>query len=326
MYKRQLVFRLEHGALPDAPGLYGLGPVKDSAKELSTVGTEVVAAVNPATAADQISDSPLLKELNDGHETEPGVQYTVLATKHDEVIDPYASSFLAEGPKLRNITIQDFHQTVRTEHDRIHTDPLVIRAISTTLDSVDADGKPVKQPASPPGCAGTSSPARAAGRRPGVRSAGATARVGTAAGSAGRAFAARRSPSGGRVGGQWSWGSRMLPLSQLSGCSPVQSPRTGTTASSAAQTTGAAKFQLSPAPIGPKKLEPSTPSPAWAGVAIAAAASTMTAVVMIFFMPSWTTRQEEGHAAARPADDCCPGSGAFLEPAVSEVASRAPPG
>jgi triacylglycerol esterase/lipase EstA (alpha/beta hydrolase family) len=60
-------------------------------------------------AAQQIRGSSFLQTLNAGGDTLPGVDYTVVATRYDEVTTPYRSTFLTAGPgaTVRNVTIQD---------------------------------------------------------------------------------------------------------------------------------------------------------------------------------------------------------------------------
>lgn len=60
-------------------------------------------------AMQQVVGSSFLATLNAGGDTLPGIHYTVIATKYDEVTTPYASTFLTAGPgaTVQNITIQD---------------------------------------------------------------------------------------------------------------------------------------------------------------------------------------------------------------------------
>ncbi|WP_030252281.1 esterase/lipase family protein [Streptomyces violens] len=64
---------------------------------------------------DQIVGSDFLKRLNEGGDTVPGVRYTVIATKYDEVVTPYKSQFL-NGPDVRNVLVQDLCPTDLSGH------------------------------------------------------------------------------------------------------------------------------------------------------------------------------------------------------------------
>ncbi|HEX2391679.1 MAG TPA: alpha/beta fold hydrolase [Solirubrobacterales bacterium] len=55
---------------------------------------------------EQLVGSAFLTELNSGGDTVPGVEYTVIQTRFDEVVTPYTSAFLS-GPNVKNITLQN---------------------------------------------------------------------------------------------------------------------------------------------------------------------------------------------------------------------------
>lgn len=59
-------------------------------------------------AIQQVVGSSFLATLNAGGDTLPGIDYTVIATKYDEVTTPYASTFLTAGPgaTVNNVTVQ----------------------------------------------------------------------------------------------------------------------------------------------------------------------------------------------------------------------------
>lgn len=92
---------------------------------------------------DQIAGSELLRELNAGQETEPEVQYTVIATKYDEVVTPYTSAWLKKAPNVANILLQELYPTDISDHGLIASDPLAIREVIRALDAIGADGKAV---------------------------------------------------------------------------------------------------------------------------------------------------------------------------------------
>ncbi|MGO1166033.1 MAG: esterase/lipase family protein, partial [Janibacter sp.] len=60
-------------------------------------------------AVDQIQGSDYITQLTEDGDTVPGVDYTVIGTRYDEVTTPYTSTFLEAGPgaTVRNITLQD---------------------------------------------------------------------------------------------------------------------------------------------------------------------------------------------------------------------------
>lgn len=82
-----------------------------------------------------IVGSPFLAELNAGGDTRPGVDYTTITTKYDEMIQPYTNEFLT-GPGARNLVIQDLCPANMIGHmnmpyDRF-TQDLVIQALDPT--------------------------------------------------------------------------------------------------------------------------------------------------------------------------------------------------
>lgn len=173
------VFSLDYGRLDGVPFFHGLGPIEDSAGELSAYVDRVLAATgtdevdivghsqggmmpryylkflggaddvhtfvgiapsNHGTTllgltklldlfpgledaidgsapalTQQVAGSDFLQRLNDGGDTVPGVEYTVIATRYDQVVTPYRTQFL-EGPNVRNILVQDRCPVDISEH------------------------------------------------------------------------------------------------------------------------------------------------------------------------------------------------------------------
>jgi triacylglycerol esterase/lipase EstA (alpha/beta hydrolase family) len=67
--------------------------------------SEFTGALCPA-CQEQEAGSAFLTALNAGGDTVPGVSYTVIQTRFDEVVTPYTSAFLS-GPGVTNITLQN---------------------------------------------------------------------------------------------------------------------------------------------------------------------------------------------------------------------------
>ncbi|WP_306336861.1 triacylglycerol lipase [Streptomyces sp. KL118A] len=78
-------------------------------------GIEDLLTTKTPALADQIAGSPFLTKLNEGGDTVPGVRYTVIATKYDEVVTPYRTQFL-NGPNVHNVTLQDLCPVDLSEH------------------------------------------------------------------------------------------------------------------------------------------------------------------------------------------------------------------
>ncbi|MEV0963694.1 MULTISPECIES: triacylglycerol lipase [unclassified Streptomyces] len=88
--------------------------------------------------ADQIAGSPFLTKLNEGGDTVPGVQYTVIATKYDEVVTPWRSSFL-DGPNVKNVAVQDLCALDFSEHVAIGLfDRIAFHEVVNALDPAKA--------------------------------------------------------------------------------------------------------------------------------------------------------------------------------------------
>ncbi|MER5865216.1 triacylglycerol lipase [Kitasatospora sp. NPDC002040] len=81
----------------------------------------------------QEQGSPFLTALNAGGDTVPGVTYTVIASRFDEVVTPYESAFLS-GPDVTDTTLQDGCPLDAAEHTEIAYDP---RALTHVLNALD---------------------------------------------------------------------------------------------------------------------------------------------------------------------------------------------
>ncbi|MFE4173135.1 esterase/lipase family protein [Streptomyces sp. NPDC056909] len=88
--------------------------------------------------ADQVAGSAFLTKLNAGGDTVPGVRYTVIATRYDEVVTPYRSQFLS-GPDVRNVLLQDLCPVDFSEHLAIGLiDRIAFHEVANALDPARA--------------------------------------------------------------------------------------------------------------------------------------------------------------------------------------------
>ncbi|MGW1023252.1 esterase/lipase family protein [Streptomyces sp. NPDC002577] len=101
-------------------------------------GAEGLLSAATPGLADQIVGSAFLTKLNEGGDTVPGVRYTVIATKYDEVATPYRAQFL-DGPDVRNVVVQDLCSADLSEHLAIGLlDRVAFHEVANALDPAHA--------------------------------------------------------------------------------------------------------------------------------------------------------------------------------------------
>jgi triacylglycerol esterase/lipase EstA (alpha/beta hydrolase family) len=98
-------------------------------------GPKLVTKACPA-CNDQLAGSTLLRTLNAGGDTVPGVDYTVISTKYDLVVTPYTTQFL-DGPGVKNVTLQNLCPVDISGHVTITVDPVALAEALHALDPAD---------------------------------------------------------------------------------------------------------------------------------------------------------------------------------------------
>lgn len=124
-----------YGATHHGTTLSGLATIA------KTIGaTDLTAKGLGQAAVDQIKGSPYLQQLTADGDTVPGVNYTVVATRYDEVTTPYQSTFLTAGPgaTVKNITLQDGCGIDFSDHLSMTASP---RMIDITKRALHPEGK-----------------------------------------------------------------------------------------------------------------------------------------------------------------------------------------
>jgi triacylglycerol esterase/lipase EstA (alpha/beta hydrolase family) len=86
---------------------------------------------------EQFQGSDFLTDLNAGGDTVPGVSYTVIETRYDEVVTPYTSAFLL-GPAVSNIELQQQCPLDASEHLATPFDHVALRDVLNALDPAHA--------------------------------------------------------------------------------------------------------------------------------------------------------------------------------------------
>ncbi|WP_439956014.1 esterase/lipase family protein [Nocardia yamanashiensis] len=109
--------------------MYGLVPVAYAAPFIFTV----VEIATSTAAIQQAADSPYIKALNAGGDTVPGVRYTTLGSRVDEMIQPFDNIAL-KGAGATNLVLQNLCPDDLTGHFHMVYDPFVLRTVVNTLD------------------------------------------------------------------------------------------------------------------------------------------------------------------------------------------------
>ncbi|MFC4128473.1 esterase/lipase family protein [Nocardia rhizosphaerae] len=86
--------------------------------------------------------SPYLTDLRPDPAVAPGIDFTTIVTRYDEIATPYETGLLA-GANVDNVVVQDLCAQDYTEHYELTADPV---AVSVVLAALSGDGHPS------PGC------------------------------------------------------------------------------------------------------------------------------------------------------------------------------
>ncbi|MET9612543.1 esterase/lipase family protein [Kitasatospora indigofera] len=93
---------------------------------------DIIGSACPA-CADQVVGSDVLTRLNASGDTVPGVSYTVIYTRYDEVVTPYRTQALS-GPDVHNVLVQDLCPANSPDHVLMAFDPVVRHEVRHALD------------------------------------------------------------------------------------------------------------------------------------------------------------------------------------------------
>ncbi|WP_202638320.1 esterase/lipase family protein [Bailinhaonella thermotolerans] len=118
------------GASHHGTSLNGIG------NQFQMLGLERPTGAALGTAArQQLAGSPFLVELNKGGDTVPGVHYTAIASRYDEVVNPFRLAFLSAGPgaTVDNILLQDGCPADLADHLDLMYDPRVLHHVERAL-------------------------------------------------------------------------------------------------------------------------------------------------------------------------------------------------
>jgi triacylglycerol esterase/lipase EstA (alpha/beta hydrolase family) len=116
--------------------LVGLAPSNHgtTVDGLQALAAATSGVTNCDACAEQLAGSAFLANLNAGGDTLPGVRYTVIETRFDEVVTPFTSAFLS-GPAVTDILLQDSCALDTTGHVSILNDPNAAGWVRNALDA-----------------------------------------------------------------------------------------------------------------------------------------------------------------------------------------------
>jgi triacylglycerol esterase/lipase EstA (alpha/beta hydrolase family) len=137
------------GGAAKVRSLVGLAPVNHGTNVdrlvslVNKLGVDATALPLPdCESCDQlIVGSPFLNALNAGGDTVSGVDYTVIATRFDELVTPYESAFLT-GTDVSNLTLQDQCDHDYSDHLAVIYDPIALHFVLAALDPAPATPAP----------------------------------------------------------------------------------------------------------------------------------------------------------------------------------------
>ncbi|WP_067538328.1 esterase/lipase family protein [Nocardia crassostreae] len=89
-------------------------------------------------AIQQVYDSPVITRLNEGGDTVPGVDYTIVGDRYDEVSAPFDQTFLTAGPgaTVNNIVLQDGCPEDISDHNSMLFSPKAVSIVLNALDPI----------------------------------------------------------------------------------------------------------------------------------------------------------------------------------------------
>lgn len=124
------------GATNHGTTLLGIGAL---GRAINNLGIDVLGLVEifvGHSGIQQTVGSNFINNLNAGGDTLPGVNYTIVGSRYDEITTPFDSTFLTPGPgaTVRNITIQDGCEQDLSDHLNMMYSPRVLSIILNTLD------------------------------------------------------------------------------------------------------------------------------------------------------------------------------------------------
>jgi triacylglycerol esterase/lipase EstA (alpha/beta hydrolase family) len=118
-----------HGTTAD-----GLGNLLPTGSPEAAIG--IVESWLGTAALQQLFDSDFMRSLNAAGDTDPGIEYTIIASHLDRVVTPPETTFLTAGfgATVDNIWVQDLCPTDSFPHTNLPDSPTVAYIVQKALD------------------------------------------------------------------------------------------------------------------------------------------------------------------------------------------------
>ncbi len=122
--------------------LYGVSDLADAYPLLAAPLEQLVAGAGCGSCSEFLAGSAFLGHLyGDGVYAVPGVTYTTILTRYDELVTPYTSGIL-DSPDATNIVVQDQCPLDYSEHATLAFDPVVAQDVLNALDPTEQHSVP----------------------------------------------------------------------------------------------------------------------------------------------------------------------------------------
>ena len=119
----------------------GLSDVIDTIPGGRDLMVKVMNAANITSSEQQTKNSEFLKKYSSTPITMPGVKYTVITTRFDDVVTPYRNAFIFE-PGVTNVVVQDYCANDHSDHFTFSYDP---NALEIAVNALQGNAnKPIK--------------------------------------------------------------------------------------------------------------------------------------------------------------------------------------
>jgi triacylglycerol esterase/lipase EstA (alpha/beta hydrolase family) len=129
-----------HALVGLAPSNHGttVDGIQALSQELGVVG--IVDTAIGTAATQQLDGSAVNTTLDAGGDTVPGIAYTTIVSRNDEVVTPYTHQFLTAGPgaTVHNILLQSVCPLDQGEHLSVVYDQIALREMLNALDPATA--------------------------------------------------------------------------------------------------------------------------------------------------------------------------------------------